>query len=370
MKIRIKTLIANLFPKLTKLFMKIIFSKNKRSFLSNLTKIQKVIKDLPSYKITSLGNKNKNKVFYVIKRFKGGGFFSNYLFVLNHLLIADKLKFIPIVDMKNFSNLYSEKNLINNSKNVWEHLFQQVSKYSLKEVYQSRHVVFSDDNWSKNMSVSYKKNSKNLLKIYKKYIKIKPVIHAEVNNFVKKNFTNHKVLAVHWRGSDHQYLPNHPYPPTKKQIFSKVNKLIKKKGYTKIFFATEDKKNFKTFLNYFGNKVCFYDSFRANLPAEFDNNIRKNHRYNLSKESLIEVMILSKLNTIVCSRSNISEAGVFMSGNNQYKVHEIYNGFSANSLTVALFSWRILSKLPEFLGGFKSDTSKNNSTRQRVFNAH
>ena len=63
-------------------------------------------------------------------------------------------------------------------------------------------------------------------------------------------------------------------------------------------------------------------------------------------------MILSKLDIIVCSKSNISEIGVFMS-NKKFKVHEIYNGFNTNSLIWSLFYWHIRSKLPTYFGGFK-----------------
>ena len=338
----------------------------KRSFFPKRSKIFQSIKNKSNYKIMSFGNKNKNKIFYVIKRIRGGGFFSNFLFVLNHLVIADKLKFIPIVDMKNFDNFYTEKKLINNSKNSWEHLLANVSKYSLKEVYKSSLVVFSEDSFFKEMSIDYKENTKDLLKVFNKYIKVKPFIHAEVKNFVKKNFINQKVLGVHWRGTDYQTIPNHPYPPTKKQIITKVNLLIKKYKYTKIFLITEDKKNFDIFLNYYGNKVCFYNSFRTNKVEEFDFFNRKNHRYNLSKESLIGVMTLSKLDRVVCSRSNISGAAIFISKNNKYKVHEIYNGFSVNSVFISFFGWHILSKLPSFLGGFKTNPNINEFNKKRL----
>jgi hypothetical protein len=362
-----KSFFLFLFPNTTKIFLKYIFKKNRRSFLRKKTKISRSIENKSSYKIMSFGNRNKNKTFYVIKRFKGGGFFSNFLFVLNHLVIADKLNFIPVVDMENFTNLYSEKKLINNSKNVWEHLFERVSKFSLKEVYKSKNVIFTEDEWSQEMSVNYnRENKKNLLKVYKKYIRIKPFIHTEVNKFIKKNFTNRKVLGVHWRGTDHKTLPNHPYPATKKQIFTKVDELIKKEKYTKIFLVTEDKKNFDSFLNHYGCKVCFYNSFRAYEATDFDNCERKNHRYNLSKESLIEAITFSKLNTLVCSRSNISEAGVFISKNDKYKIYQIDNGFSRNSLTLALFSWHLKSKLPVFLGGFETDNSNKEYNRKRV----
>ena len=45
-------------------------------------------------KILSLGDENPDKTFYVIKRTPGTGLFSNVVFVLNHLVIAEKFGFI------------------------------------------------------------------------------------------------------------------------------------------------------------------------------------------------------------------------------------------------------------------------------------
>ena len=51
----------------------------------------------------------KIKIFFVIKRHPGGGFFSNLLYVLTNLDYAHKNKLIPIVDMENFPTMYNEK---------------------------------------------------------------------------------------------------------------------------------------------------------------------------------------------------------------------------------------------------------------------
>jgi hypothetical protein len=63
--------------------------------------------------INKFGNKNKNKIFYVIKRSPGAGIFSNLFYVLQHLFLIRNKRFIPIVDMNNFITLYNEKKLCN-----------------------------------------------------------------------------------------------------------------------------------------------------------------------------------------------------------------------------------------------------------------
>jgi len=68
-----------------------------------------------NFNVCNFGIKNKNKIFYVIKRTPGAGLFSNVIYVLNHLLVAEKNKFIPIIDMENFTTIYNEKEKINNT---------------------------------------------------------------------------------------------------------------------------------------------------------------------------------------------------------------------------------------------------------------
>ena len=76
-----------------------LLKSRKVNFLYKKNKVFNKVQNSPDYKVQTFGKKNKNKVFYVIKRIKGGGLFSNLLFVLNHLIISDKLNTIPVVDM-------------------------------------------------------------------------------------------------------------------------------------------------------------------------------------------------------------------------------------------------------------------------------
>ena len=332
---------------------KFLLKSRRRPFLVKKNKLFIKIKNSAKYHIQNFGNKNPNKIFYVIKRFRGGGLFSNLLYVLNHLIYADKLNAIPIVDMENFTNFYSEKNKIKGTKNSWLYYFEQVSKYNLKAIYKSKFVILSDDKPDSNMSLSYKQNEKALYKVFKKYIKVKKEYLKEANKFIKENFKNKKILGVHWRGTDHKVLPNHPFPPTKKQILTLVEKVLNKHKFKKIFLITEEKNYLEVFKKKFKSKVCYFNSFRSDSRRDFAANERKNHNYKLGYDSLIEVLILSKVNMLVCSRSNIAEAAVFFSNKKYYKVHEIFNGFNSKSILFSLFLWHVKKILPRFLGGFK-----------------
>ena len=271
---------------LKKKIIRLSLKSRKRPFFKKENKIFDKVKAAPEYKACSFGNKNKHKLFYVIKRYGGGGLFSNFLFILNHLIQADKLNAVPIIDMENFSNLYTEKQKVNGTYNSWLYYFDPVSSYTLNEVYKSKRVIFSSDKLFFGQSVSYKQNEKELKKVYKKYIKIKKTFKIEANKFIKKNFSKKNVLAVHWRGSDHKVIPGHPFPPTTKQILRITDKLILDKKFNKIFLVTEEKQYLEIFKERYGSKLCYFNSFRSNNRKEFSDYSRLKHLPN-SKTGII-----------------------------------------------------------------------------------
>jgi len=329
---------------------KFLLKSRKVSYLDRRNKIFNKVKKSPEFKIETFGKKNQSKIFYVIKRIKGGGLFSNFLFVLNHLLIAEKLKMIPVIDMENFSNLYNEKKKVKGTFNSWLYYFEPVSKYSLSEVYKSKFVVFSSEKIFEGQSLSFQDNFLKLKKIYKKYIKIKKEYLDLSNKFIKSNNIGSHTLSVHWRGTDHKVLPGHPLPPTKKQIIDLIDKNLKNKKYKNIFLVTEQKKYLDILKNKFSD-IRYLHSFRSDELKDFSDNKRKLHRFNLGKESLIETLILSNTNHLICSRSNISEVAVLFS-NKKIKIEEIKNGYNSKSIFFSLFKWRFKNFLPKFLGGF------------------
>ena len=335
------------------LFGRHIKSKEKK------TSIAKLIKKFPDYKICNLGKKNANKIFYVIKRSEPsrGGFFANFFFVLNHLIFCERLNFIPIIDMQNFSNFYKENKLIDNTKNSWEYYFKNVSHYKLSDVYQSKRVVFSNEKYTEEMIESplNLNKRKNLLKVFRKYIKINKKIINKADLFIKKNFKNNKVLGIHWRGSDYKVAPGHPFPPTKKQIFNLVDNLLKKEKIKKIFLVTEEINYLDLLKKRYNKKLFYLESYRVYSRFNFIDYPRKNHRYKLGLELLTEVIILSKLSHLIYCDSNISDGVIFLSKNKNLKKYMINNGKNSKSLISSLFLWYLKSKLPNILGGFKNN---------------
>lgn len=314
---------------------------------------KKIVNDFKYLQIHNFGPKNKKKIFYIIQRKIGGGLFSNLLYVLNHLVISSKLGLIPVVDMQNFEGFYNEKLKVNNTLNAWEYYFNQPSNYKLENVYKSKNVIISGNFVFKNYKYRALKKYTDILKIYKKYIKINQNILDEVNKIyddlkINKNDT----IGLHWRGTDHKYLPNHPQPPTRNQIFAKLDYILKTKNIKKIFLVTEDPNYLEIIKKRYGKKVKYLKSFRSKKSSDFSNFKRKNHRYKVGKESLIEAIILSRLNYLICSESNISDFVNFMSKNKNFFIDRIENKRNSKNSLICFLKWKMKSYIPSSLGGY------------------
>jgi hypothetical protein len=299
----------------------------------------------------TFGKKNPKINFYVIKRTPGAGFFSNLLYVLINLEIADKKNFTPIVDMYNFPTMYNQNKNINNLNNIWELFFKKTSNYNLRTVYNSKNVYFSPNKLNFKL-FSYK--SKNLRKIFDKYVQINVKILDIIEKFTKKNFGNKKVLGVHLRGTDQKLSANHAHPPSIYEIQDLIDEKIKKFKYEKIFLLTEELNYHIKLKKRFGSKICSYSFFRANNIEDFSSSNRKNHRNRLGIESLIEGITLSQCNEIIYCETNISLFAIFYS-KFKIKKNHINHGIKSKNRLISSFSWYFKILIPHF---FKNEFIK------------
>ena len=306
--------------------------------------------NLNTVNFKSFGKLNKKKIFYIIRRNPTAGFFSNITFILNHLKICNDFKFIPIIDMENYPTLHNEVKSIKKVKNSWEYYFKKLNNYSLDEVYKSKNVFLSATTFEKNMSVDM---TDETLSMHFKKIKLKDNIIKKTNKFIKKNFNKkNKILGVHFRGSTYKTARGHAFPPTVEIMIKNIDFLIKKYKYNKIFLVTEEEKYFRALHKKFKNKLIFYNSFRMNNLDSFNIYPRKNHRYLLGEEILIETIILSKCQGLTFIKSNVISAAI-MFAKKKIKLHEIFLGLNTRNKYLSKYLWFIKFILPHQLGGLK-----------------
>lgn len=307
------------------------------------------------------GTLNPDKIFYVIQRYPGFGLFSNLAFVLNHIKIAKSLGFVPIVDMQNFPTIYNEKNKIFNTLNSWEYYFDQLSNFSLEEVYKSKNVILTDNRfYSDDLDFfSNITDSKDLIDILNNDIKLKKNKLNLIKSVKKKLFQDKKILGVHFRGTTYK-TAGVVYAIAPNQMINKINEILSKEKYDKIFLVTEDLGNFNSIINYFGDKVVFLKTSKrgkSDLDV-WDNYSRNRHRYKLGRDILVETYLLSFCDGFIDIETNPRAIAHGLNLNPNQKRYTIDNGHNKSwpIFNHIKYSWYLKNMLPEKFGGFANNT--------------
>ena len=335
---------------LKKLYRKIAFPKEQEPIVDRSIDFNKIQVNL----IRSNGELNKDKIFYVIQRNPGKGFFSNVAFVTNHIKVALDNGFIPIVDMENFVTWYNENNKILKTNNAWEYYFEQISNFSLKDVYNSKNIILTNRNFYRSSGFLDSINEdKELKNVFQKYILIKKNKLKVIHYLKKKLFEKKKILGVHFRGTGYK-IGRQPHPATIKQMVNRINKILSKENYDKIFLVTEDLNNFKAIIAEFKDKVIYLNNSvrENNSNTAFDTYPRLNHRYKLGRDILIEACLLSYCDGYLDIRNNVREAAIAFNLNPNQKRYFIDNGHNSAYPVIGKYIWYIKSFLPKMLGGF------------------
>ena len=84
----------------------------------------------------------------------------------------------------------------------------------------------------------------------------------------------------------------------------------------------------------------------------FDIYPRKNHRYLLGEEILIESLLLSKCDGLTYIKSNVISAAIEFS-KKKIKLHEVFLGLNSRNRFISKYLWYIRSILPKDFGGFE-----------------
>lgn len=290
--------------------------------------------------------KRITKKYYIIRLHEpGAGFFSNYWFVVGHLVFADKLKYIPVVDMQNYHTLYSEDHPVNGEKNVWNYYFENKNKISLEDIYDSKKFVLSEDRplnkYGNRYSLKeYRFPTINSIDFFnpliKRYISIRPEIIEEFriqwgNSVRGKN----NILGIHVRGTDMKNIQdNHFVPVENEEYLRNTKEMIKKYKIDAIFVASDEKDVVQMFNDAFDEpeykKLLVFSNpvYRNNVQYNVGKavgihdqtfvKIRENHRYLLGLEVLKDAWFLSKCNYLICGHSNVTNVAIYWN-NHQYK---------------------------------------------------
>ncbi|MBQ6111258.1 MAG: hypothetical protein IJR43_08505 [Synergistaceae bacterium] len=171
---------------------------------------------------------------------------------------ALKNDYIPVVDMKNYPNMYLYDNEVGYI-NSWEYYCEQPCGMSLEDALSSRkYILGRTSNLHKENPESDFRNilsAEDLLKdnnyerllywrrLYKKFLRFKPEVTKRLESMTAR-YKDKRILGILVRGTDYAYdkPKNHSIPPTAEQAIVKAQEVMTEKKFDALYLATEDKK--------------------------------------------------------------------------------------------------------------------------------
>lgn len=193
---------------------------------------------------------------------QGTGIFCDMLAFLRWVDFADRMGYIPVIDMQNVENLYLEDEWVG-KVNAFEYFYRQPAGMTLEEAYRARELYIVNRldcpyDFTRAQKRCYRevtavkdwvygenraRHFERVRALYEKYF----VLSEEADAFIKEQhrslFTPGEcTLGLLCRGTD--YFSKHPYghqiQPSVEQIAGKVDELLATCRIDRIFVATED----------------------------------------------------------------------------------------------------------------------------------
>lgn len=280
--------------------------------------------------------------YYIIYREEGGaGFFSNYMCVLGHIVLARRFGYIPVIDMKNHPTLYSEDTPVDGIDNAWYYYFQNDAGASLEDVYKSGRYVVCNGKYMEKYSDKYvmppwRYPTEKTIRYYTPFIEKYMRLREDLKDDFDRAWSNQVgkddiVLGIHIRGTDMKNRQGHPTPaPTQAYLEKTFEMLENHPEITKIFLATDENNIKEIYEERFHNseRILFMnEAFRAwDHGGEHKTGIhemrvehpRQFHKYLMGREVLQDVYFLNNCDYLICGHDNVANV-VILWKQNRYK---------------------------------------------------
>lgn len=232
------------------------------------------------------------------------------LYCFEFLRLANKHKYIPIVDFSKSKTIYNDKDKDN--QNIWELFLKQPTKYSIKDISKAKFVCYVNEKQITNALSFYtclEQNKKSFLEIWKetanKSIHFTDEIELAAHKFIDfHKIIANKTLVILARGTDYTAIRpiDHPIPPTVNEIIKQADKTIKKYNLSKIFLLTEDMQIQQELSSYYGKMLIKADQPMHKYHSGF---LGDNQRYGQQQGMayMTSLCIAQKCNYLVCANT-------------------------------------------------------------------
>jgi len=246
----------------------------------------------------------------------GVGTAGNIWIVLNALLNIDAKDQI-YVDMTVDNTINTEVSEVNSSLNPWEYYFKQIDR-------PANYITIDSVNLPAKIDYSsrYKHSDKicsDLRKSFFNHFKLRENIQDEINDFYNKNIKGIRTLGIQVRLTDMAY--SHNVKKLENYILRTKQILADNKDIKQVFLATDDKQVIDIIISELNIPVIYLEGiYRATkekpdlLPYDRYEYTRPLHRYNLGREVILDIFLLSKCSHLLkADVSCVSHLAVFFS---------------------------------------------------------
>lgn len=275
----------------------------------------------PSYKQISLRyNENASKKIVVgeIDCVSSlDGFFAAMRWILNAIYFCEKSGFLPVIKMPE-NWLYHDEQMPK-EKNPFEYFFEQPADISVQElhdcnmVYECKiqHCYLAEKmNDSDKLTYLYTDEYvSEMSKIVKKYLRFNEVTKQILEKDVVAKDINSEVLGVHIRGTDYkQNCNHHPVFVEPSDYFEYIDTALKK-GFKKIYLATDDSEIVDLFIQRYGKEILICDEFVSRSTGEIGVHIKESEKkngYKLGLDVITDMYALANCGGIISGLSQVS----------------------------------------------------------------
>jgi hypothetical protein len=268
------------------------------------------------------GKNNNDKVFCIIDFpsdwLKMSGFCATFTVFLNTLFFCRRFNFIPIV--KGWDTCPYYDGFVNNTYNVFEYYFKQISSIDIHEVKTSLNYVVASHNTATDIYFEFGVDNiynptesyiSTMGDIFREYIHLNEVTKSTMEKEMGIVFKGRKTLGVHFRGSDYKINTNmHPISLEYDDYVLKIKNIINKYGFEQIFLATDDL-DFVLRIKSCYQKIVLYDDVvrtKDDIGVHFSKIKRHNHKYLLGYEVIRDAYTLANCDGLLCG---LSQAPIF-----------------------------------------------------------
>ena len=255
------------------------------------------------------------------------GFFSNWLYALTHVAYAKEKGWIPVIDMRNYHTLYSEKHPVNGTRNTWEYYFEQ--PVDTRTAYRSGRFVLSAGSGRKKLYMPFvetdeklelvPERARKLMSSAADYVHVRSELLSSFEKWEKMHFAGKRVLGVHWRGTDKRTPPpGHRSTTPLEALLPAVRNLCDRRKPDLVFLASDETGIRERIEEAAGVPVVQTDARRLaagdtrGLHLAKVRRARPNHRYLLGLEVLRDAWLLSRCDFLVHGHSNVVNAALLL----------------------------------------------------------